>query len=1447
MGAELRVTPAALSVPKGIAGSVFVQFAAGNLTNLNAGALASNAVVEATLRGPSFPARKLVGRVNEPLLLPPLPLVGDYELNDIKLVDAATGATRLEATPNRVPVLVFDEVLISRVTSRSLSLNEIQERGIVIDQQNFRAVEFEVGFVLEGQTIPVRFPVVAPAFQQSIEVIPRAELEQRLAEANRLNAEIGATVTLPPELEGSRVNISIQGVAFQPTEPVEEDLALRIPPIPALVVIPGNIGFLNQFFSVQIFTENAAPLNSGLSVVNVTATMALPPGPDRILSTNYNAPGDDPLRFARVGPNAVIQPVQRVVRPGPDGKVGTADDIPRLFPGEGGQGEFLVEALQEGLHVMDITLDADLEGLAAGVVKIQGKAAGSVLVKNPKFSLTFTHPRTIRAGEPYDAFVTVLNTSDTVANLVNVTLRQNSISGGVLESPELVELGTIPPGQSATARFRVRAQRTGSISFSNLTTSDDSTQGRFNLSMGIDERGVALSPDTIAMPDYVNALPPEVIAAATRVLGQALSVATAPVLPPNVRRVPRSLVTRRVLELAEAGQRARYGDPLARVLADLLLDWQGARQTNDGFDQILRETDAGREWREVLQRALEQAGPTETIARLSARAADLAGRGEAWVIAAANNGTVEWLAETGRADAVFSTVPYALGYGGTNGPWLVARPGSGTVVRFRFGGSPATGQAAVLVLRTNGTGRLVQWTVPGPPPEACYTFDPSDSSDRSDLLVDLTCDGTPESTLSGTSTSVTELPPAVITVLQDPDVNAGRPPVSCSTVPAFPRNYGTVLAVLFSKPMTQERVNVPSAYRLDNGNMANSVQIQPGGRVALLNMRLPVSALRPRVMTVTNITDVRGNLIALATNAVQSDLRAGVTIRGRVARADGSPAGGIPVTLTMYDQQQTKLECLPWVVRVSQVLTDEAGRFEFDYVMSGVPYSVSATDTAGLSPGAAQVIAEAATAEGVSWQRLVELAGSSASVLQSLGLASAALPEAIAAAEGVDRALLRDVVLPGSARERTEVPVALRFRGRAAVTGTVFGPDGVTPQAGVAVNLFPDPDSRELGRGVFSDANGRFAFAGVPLGIFTIAATNATGLTRIVSDLIVTPGETRDVPVVLGSAAVARGGLAGRVWEADGVTPHPGATVLVGQKTEQGFCCVVAMATTDADGFWSVGSVPVGSYDLVALSLDGRRKGERLDVQAVAGVVAQANLTLQNRATVRGRVETSTGAPVPNAIVGGGEALVRTDTNGLFVLEGVPTGPSRTISAGVERNSALGFDFPRLGSATLNVLAGVDNFVIVRLQPAGRIIGRVLDELGRPVPHVLVAKPQEGGFSYVKADASGNFAFENLPLGEHTVSAPAPEVAQTDVSGLLETLRSNPTEQQVMAAMTEAFAIFFGARDPLLTGSGVSFTPGNWGYVKTRLQFDGQTAVADIRYIPKGSVSGRVLNGQGVP
>src|SRR5207247_5364695 len=62
-----------------------------------------------------------------------------------------------------------------------------------------------------------------------------------------------------------------------------------------------------------------------------------------------------------------------------------------------------------------------------------------------------------------------------------------------------------------------------------------------------------------------------------------------------------------------------------------------------------------------------------------------------------------------------------------------------------------------------------------------------------------------------------------------------------------------------------------------------------------------------------------------------------------------------------------------------------------------------------------------------------------------------------------------------------------------------------------------------------------------------------------------------------------------------------------------------------------------------------------------------------------------------------------------------------------------------------------------------------------------------------------------------------------------------------------AAAIFTGAADPFLNGEGAAFNPITWGFNKANLRFDGQVVVADIRFLREGTVSGTVVNGQGVP
>jgi len=81
-------------------------------------------------------------------------------------------------------------------------------------------------------------------------------------------------------------------------EEMEGVANIQLPPIPGIVVIPGNIGFLHQYFSALVMVSNGANLQSGLTIKDVTATIKFPAGADLIAGTE-ETPGDDPLRIAK--------------------------------------------------------------------------------------------------------------------------------------------------------------------------------------------------------------------------------------------------------------------------------------------------------------------------------------------------------------------------------------------------------------------------------------------------------------------------------------------------------------------------------------------------------------------------------------------------------------------------------------------------------------------------------------------------------------------------------------------------------------------------------------------------------------------------------------------------------------------------------------------------------------------------------------------------------------------------------------------------------------------------------------------------------------------------------------------------------------------------------------------------------------------------------------------
>ncbi|MCU0257027.1 MAG: hypothetical protein MUF60_09795 [Vicinamibacterales bacterium] len=590
LGAGLRVAPAKQTVPKDIASIVSTFLQAPTLPDSPLPPFAPDAVVKGTLRGPGFAQpREITARPNTPFNLPPFSVAGLYSLDNIRLESG--GEVLLYATPESVTIEVIEKLLVTQVTARPLTAAEIREKGIVFDKSNFQAYNFTAAFAVgSANPVPLSFPVVLPTLQGPADVSLESVGLSGIPDAPklpRLETIIPDTLKIQTQIP----NLSVVG--FTLSVPELKGKSLQVPPIPGIVVIPGDIGFLNQFFNVTLLVGNVAPAGSNLVVSELRAEILLPPGRDNVANS-----GDDPLAMARTVKGESPR-VQLVVQPGADGKLGTGDDIGTLAPGESGSAEYLVEGRREGTHVIEMQMTGTLTGLPVGPVTVTGRAAGTVLVRNPTFTLTFTHPDLINAGEPYALDVTVTNTSESPANFVSVNLFPANVAGATLVGSPTREVESIAPGDSATVSFDLVSQLTGPV-FAATLDSDDNVNGRFALKTSVGELGVPLSPDSLVLPKEARSLPADLRAAALGLLGKAWAVATAPAaaLPPDVTRFSKQVVYDRGIELAEAGFRYSLGEPLSDSVWHLALDYTGngftriAEKSTSSQDRGFREDDA---------------------------------------------------------------------------------------------------------------------------------------------------------------------------------------------------------------------------------------------------------------------------------------------------------------------------------------------------------------------------------------------------------------------------------------------------------------------------------------------------------------------------------------------------------------------------------------------------------------------------------------------------------------------------------------------------------------------------------------------------------------------------------------------------------------------------------------------------------------------------------------
>lgn len=1315
-GGGISISPAHQVVPRNMATIVETVFAVpGGSSNGNgdhadlAAAFPPDAILVAELIGPSLGAPvTLTTRAGEPFRIQPLAISGLHFLRGIRLVSG--GATLLAAYPDAVTLEVIDRVLVSQVTSRALSADEIRDRGIVIDQTNYQVISFSAAFGFQDRAVRIDFPMIVPS-HSSAALAPAAPPLQL--------PHLQPTVTPAPSIDLPKLveafqtaNVSVGGLLLK-VEDAEIERQFQIPPLSGVIVIPGNIAYLNQFFSILTLVSNAAPGHSNLTAQDVTAEIVLPGGADTVPGS-----GDDPLRMARLGtPPAEQARARAVTLAGPDGRFGTADDIRVIAPQQSGNSEHLVEGLREGTHTIEVKVSAMLHGLPIGPVPISGRVLGTVEVRNPTFALTLSHPATISAGEEYDLLVTLTNTSRSPANLASVNLLPRSISGATLVSEPSVQIETIAAGDSETATFRLLSHTTGTVTATSFTS--EGIPGRFELTTAVGALGIPMSPNTLVLPTAANALPDALRTAGLRFLGQAFALATAPVTPEGLLPLGRQIVYDRGTGLAQAGQRASLQEPLGAIVRDLLLDWTGneyarlserfgdgqdaarhrAQQDLRGFDSLLRQS----------RRGQEVVGALASLLAADFQNTGLDSFHDAWAratvsraphlsaVVAASAGTVplalEILDPDGRrlglrtpGAALESAVPFSAHalLAGSAVPsaqmLLLSTPQAGAhelAVTAADGGAidlsvlvPEAGTLRRLtyagVTMTAGSRASIRFTIGG--------------TNTYELAIDDNGDGTTDRTVAPTSSAaIADEGPRLVAAVQ---FVTGQDDAS---------QAGQIVALLFSEEISRASSQdglapaLLTSYAVD-ANQVLGVALQPGGRVVLLSLRDGIGPFVERTVTVQGIEDRFGNALSPAPGTaviVPTVTAAGGVISGRVLKGDGSAVPRARIRLAQSDGFG------PFVT-VSVKDADATGRYTFDFVRAR-PTRLEALDPESGERG--------------------EVHGSIRHNGQQLEL---------------------DIVLLGTGT----------------VAGRALSPTGA-PLRGAVVRVSSLTRFGEVHSAV-TDATGAFSITSVPVGNITIEAahtgTNA-GVVRA-SALpragMVVVEELTLVPLV--AAAVQTGTLVGQVFRADGSTPAAGVPVF----TTRG-----GVATTDGTGAFRIELLPVGELSLRAID-QTRAEQATVVTTVVAGATITANLRLVGgTATIRGVVLDADGNPVAGAQVGGGAALQVTGSTGEFQLIDVPLG-SRTITAVDPATQSTGS-----ASVTLNVPNEIAAIQVV-LEARGTIAGRVFDSGGAPVPGLKVFLL--GGRNLdATTDATGGYRFAHAPVGSYQVSAFRPDFSDGNI------------------------------------------------------------------------------------
>jgi hypothetical protein len=764
-GARLAVSPEAQTVPFNTPTIVETHLQG---FDPGSGALPPGLRVVADFTGPEIDGVLELETVpNEPFRIPRLALEGQYQLDDIRLLEG--DELLAYAEPRSAGVLVT-QVLVTRVTSRALTLDEIRSYGIVVDGDRFRAFNFTFGFAIGGEVFDYNVPIITgpggPGGTDIVQVIERPLL---------LGASSGTTSPRfrPPQLAPFTLELVTPSRedrvgGCQAIDGCEQGSPVSLP---GVILFPTDVSLLHQFFSVVVMAKNDAPPGDALVIRDLTARVSLPPG----------------LRLAETEPPTFLGVPIPIHVPGADGRLGTSDDLTFLVAQAEGQAEVLVEGRQQGTHLVQFDLEGVLDGFPDGELRrVSGKAKGAVVVRDPTLGVTITHPDVVRTDEEYSLLLTISNTSNAPVNLLSFSLPVSSLSGVQVVGANSKTVATLPPGESEVVEFRLRSLRTGTVVASSVRAGSR-IDPRFEFAVGVGELGIPLSPDAIILPEATASLPPDLLRSALALVGLGYSLATAPTsaLGAGLPQVDLGLLHEKVYWLSQAGRHVRLGEDLFDSAAVLAAEWTGARNPDWEWDGLRRRSQKGGQVGDALAQvfAAEAAATTPETAfeRFAATTAYLGpiqgalavGGGASLSVTSRTSG--KGVSGSGLDPSRARDLPFADLYDleGSSMALLAAPEVGGYRVRLEDadGGSP---ELHLLVPDGAGALRIVRWTglSLGAGGAAEVVFAASDTSFT--LALDADGDGWAESQLPGQVAILQDRPFGAVAAVQTQTIVTGH-------------------------------------------------------------------------------------------------------------------------------------------------------------------------------------------------------------------------------------------------------------------------------------------------------------------------------------------------------------------------------------------------------------------------------------------------------------------------------------------------------------------------------------------------------------------------------------------------------------------------------------------------------------------------------------------------